>query len=560
MEGQASHPMEGQACNMDESLDLFPMVMDALSGTDDFSSYITSRMRLARFPAANTTNHPSEAGAAENESNDEGKQQQQQSPTPSPRGSLAGSGPHGSLTLRKFAYRAPPRDSLPVHYDGDNLPRTSTRAPYRSASVLTNASGGDDDDDDGQSHESTLKILVPRSYEVKEHYLESIFYISVSAILGSTARIFLGRIFGMDCELRATDDFMSRLSSKVCVTNGGRTAQTGGALFFDFPANVLGSFIMGAITPRLDEQRARLPWLRRDHPLQRDDVFYASLGVGFCGCLTTFASWNTQMVVMLDGTYCELGSQVVSALFGYALGILGPHGAFHFGRRIGLFMYNWKHAGEGELERLSLEEEIQKATLNADRRASTQQGVELVDDDEMVKIKPVPSHIHKIPLCLAAACLLVAFAIGAFKQDILFYKEMTLLWFTSPIGSLLRWRLTELNLRTDKSLCNQIPKWIPWGTLCANVLAATIGAVITGLIDRYYSSKDQFVWMNAVLFAISSGLAGSLSTVSTMIKETAILSEQYGGQAKSYFYVFGTCLCSMVIGLTVYAATVRIKS
>ena len=127
---------------------------------------------------------------------------------------------------------------------------------------------------------STHKILVTRSYEVKEHPLESIFYVSTSAVLGSVVRIYVARIFGFDCETGDVNDFLTPLTSKICVTNGGRTLQTGGALFYDFPANLLGSFVMGFITPRLDEERARLPWLHRDHALQRDDVFHASVATG----------------------------------------------------------------------------------------------------------------------------------------------------------------------------------------------------------------------------------------------------------------------------------------
>jgi fluoride ion exporter CrcB/FEX len=127
---------------------------------------------------------------------------------------------------------------------------------------------------------STHRILVTRSYEVKEHLLETIFYVSTSAILGSVVRTYVARIFGFDCETKGVNDFVTPLTSKICVTNGGRTLQTGGALFYDFPANVLGSFVMGFITPRSDEERARLPWLHRDHALQRDDVFHASVATG----------------------------------------------------------------------------------------------------------------------------------------------------------------------------------------------------------------------------------------------------------------------------------------
>lgn len=90
----------------------------------------------------------------------------------------------------------------------------------------------------GGSDKSTHKILVTRAYEVKEHYLESIFYISISAILGSIFRVYMSRIFS--CEYKNVDDFLTAFTSNICVTNGGQSIQTGGALFIDFPSNVFG--------------------------------------------------------------------------------------------------------------------------------------------------------------------------------------------------------------------------------------------------------------------------------------------------------------------------------
>ena len=94
--------------------------------------------------------------------------------------------------------------------------------------------------DAGGSVKSTHNILVTRAYKVKEHYLESIFYVSISAILGSVFRVYMARIFGDDCENKDVEDFLTSFTSTICVTNGGQSIQTGGALFIDFPANVFG--------------------------------------------------------------------------------------------------------------------------------------------------------------------------------------------------------------------------------------------------------------------------------------------------------------------------------
>ena len=127
-------------------------------------------------------------------------------------------------------------------------------------------------------------------------------YLSAFSMLGSIFRVFLARFFGEDCERRAVDDFLSPIFTKVCVTASGRTLQTGGALFIDLPANMIGSFVIGLITPPPGtDHKLRIPWLLKDNPIQRDDLLYNAFSLGFCGSLTTFASWNSQMIVMMVG-------------------------------------------------------------------------------------------------------------------------------------------------------------------------------------------------------------------------------------------------------------------
>ena len=153
---------------------------------------------------------------------------------------------------------------------------------------------------------------------------------------------------------------------------------------------------MGLITPSQPSQVekesprgavVRFPWLPKDHPLQKDEVYHASLGFGFCGCLTSFASWNTQMVVMLDGTYCELGSQVVAVFFGYAIGLMGAMASFRFGKRCGLWLYNFRNRNstdetEGTDETEETETDKTDETDDADERNETDETVDRTDETE----------------------------------------------------------------------------------------------------------------------------------------------------------------------------------
>ena len=106
-----------------------------------------------------------------------------------------------------------------------------------------------------QSDEDTIEIRITASEDaIDQDSKEESFswqdamshsiYISNFAILGTVLRIYLGRCFGLDCEMKNTeksiDDLLTPIFSNICVTASGVTEQTGGAIFTDLPANMLG--------------------------------------------------------------------------------------------------------------------------------------------------------------------------------------------------------------------------------------------------------------------------------------------------------------------------------
>jgi fluoride ion exporter CrcB/FEX len=125
-------------------------------------------------------------------------------------------------------------------------------------------------------------------YSQWEHQQNHTIYISLFATFGAVIRIFMGRLFGLDCErvINEIDDFLTPFSSEICVTASGKTDQTGGAFFSDLPANILGSFFIGVLSPAISSGHP-IPWFRKDHRLQHHESFHTALKVGLCGCLTT---------------------------------------------------------------------------------------------------------------------------------------------------------------------------------------------------------------------------------------------------------------------------------
>lgn len=172
------------------------------------------------------------------------------------------------------------------------------------------------------------RLFVPTNTERLALYCS----LSLFSIIGEIMRICLEQVFGQACHTNPDDVDWNQSRWAPCVTDPGTTASTGGGLFIDLPANMLGCFIIGFFIS--GDEYLGIPvdipvvFLPRDSRLQKWTICLVGIRTGLCGSLTTFASWNTQMVVMIcNGKGTVLSSQWVSALFGYMIG-LGM--AFHF--------------------------------------------------------------------------------------------------------------------------------------------------------------------------------------------------------------------------------------
>jgi fluoride ion exporter CrcB/FEX len=195
----------------------------------------------------------------------------------------------------------------------------SAQLPSDIEQAATYESSSDDDDDNECEEDDVVQYIMPVCEMESEHnpamdersdmnniekrqpyivivktpwdeFLDQALYISAFSIFGTIFRIYMARIFGQDCELKQYNeallpqDFLSPFSSRICITNSGKYTN-GGALFVDLPANMLGSFVMGVLSPPTSEHP--LPWFHSEHPLQQHTSFHLGLKVGLCGCLTT---------------------------------------------------------------------------------------------------------------------------------------------------------------------------------------------------------------------------------------------------------------------------------
>ena len=350
-----------------------------------------------------------------------------------------------------------------------------------------------------------------------------IIYISIFSVIGVTFRSFIGRLFGGDCDPdSAVKDWLYPLSHRICVTTNGRTEQYGGALFIDLPDNMFGSFIIGFFTGHSSEWPA-IPFLTHDHPLQGEHGLHLGIRTALCGSLTTFSSWNSQMVLMMDGTANPyLGSQVVAALFGYVIGLQVSIVSFRAGRTLSAWFQNRNNP-------------------------------HLFDSNFIMTDNKHRCHnqcywLSPVVLLLSTFVLIGLYVWGDVYWGMSYYRELWIACLISPLGTIIRWKLSILNGKWSKY------PWFPLGTWLSNFTGSIISAALTAVSLKLVSGEGS----TTVLAALSLGFAGSLSTVSTYVKETVELSDKNAlYDKKAFLYSYGTILSCCFVGLLVYSPLVR---
>jgi fluoride ion exporter CrcB/FEX len=245
---------------------------------------------------------------------------------------------------------------------------------------------------------------------------------------------------------------------------------------------------------------------------------------------------------------------VVAALVGLMLGMMAAVASFQFGRQVSSWLQVYRNPARHDSDESEYEmEEGQghgtavasgnhKATFSNDAR---------FDGCLRSTFKPKPFAF------LVVVGLLSAYLVGDQIFDILFYRKMFLVTLLTPPGALLRWNLAKWNSRTASHRLGRFI-WVPLGTFAANIIGSFICILCLALVDRYFSDgSGENLWIVAFLEAVGTGFAGSLSTVSSMVKEYVLLTEQYPNHGKPYFYLFGTLAVAMLMNICIYTSIVR---
>lgn len=323
-------------------------------------------------------------------------------------------------------------------------------------------------------------------------YTSCLLHLSVFGILGVLTRYLLQKLFG--------PGVVGATSSRSY-------------MYLDLPSNMVGSFLMGWVGVVFKGDISRF-----------SDHLAVGLATGYMGSLTTFSGWNQKMLdLSVEGqwVFTVLGFFVGLCLAGFSI-IVGVDTAQ-------LFKSFLKARNE-----LPQSDALKSRTIN--------------------KLTTYKSKCSMMVVHLLILILLWTISGVLEKKEFHNGGSAAHLWLgclVGPFGVWIRWFLARLNGRgLGKS---GLLKWIPFGTLLANVSAACIMAALATLKKAVNTEN-----CNTVASGIQFGFLGCLSTVSTFMAEfNAMRVSNHAWRA--YVYALITIVMSFTLGTLIYSVPVWAK-
>ncbi|KAK4274044.1 hypothetical protein QN277_017336 [Acacia crassicarpa] len=317
------------------------------------------------------------------------------------------------------------------------------------------------------------------------NYASCLIQLAVLGILGVLTRFLLQKLFGQ----------------VAGVTND----QT--IIYPDLPSNMVGSFLMGWFGVVFKQDISNV-----------SEHLAIALTTGYLGSLTTFSGWHQKMLELgVSGhwLFTVLGFLIGLFLVAYSI-IFGVETAKGFKWLLGKL----KMSSGSQNHSSKFNWKVAKRTH---------------------RLAVMVFFLIMLGLLWGVSGALVA---REFKHG----GSAAELWFAcmvGPLGVWIRWLLARLNGRGIGR--EGLFKWIPFGTLIANVSAAwTMTALAT--VKKSVNTKK----CDTVVTGVQFGLLGCLSTVSTFAAEFNAMRESRHPW-RAYLYAMLTICVSFIFGILLYA-------
>ncbi|XP_062107383.1 fluoride export protein 1 isoform X2 [Humulus lupulus] len=284
-------------------------------------------------------------------------------------------------------------------------------------------------------------------------------------------------------------------------------------LYLDLPSNMVGSFLMGWFGVVFKGDISHV-----------SDFLAIGLSTGYLGSLTTFSGWNQKMLELsVEGHW-------VSSVLGFLIGLFLAAYSIIFGV------------------------ETAKGFRHLLQKKITNQKSSIHSSESMWRVDSRERHIAVMVVFFLILCLLLSVSGIMLTKEFRNDGSEAQLWLgciVGPLGVWIRWFLARLNgcgLGRAGSL-----KWIPFGTLSANVSAACIMAALS-TIRNAVNTKT----CDTITTGIQLGFLGCLSTVSTFIAEFNAMRESKHPW-RAYVYAMITICVSFGLGTLIYSVPVWTK-
>ncbi|XP_028775015.1 fluoride export protein 2 isoform X3 [Neltuma alba] len=276
-------------------------------------------------------------------------------------------------------------------------------------------------------------------------------------------------------------------------------------LYPDLPSNMVGSFLMGWFGVVFKGDISRV-----------SEHLAIAISTGYLGSLTTFSGWNQKMLEL------SVSGHWLFAALGFFIGLFLVAFSIIFGIETAKG-FRWLLNKSSITKRYEM-----KWKVNTCKR---QLGV-------MAVLLAVLGSLWGVFGALAKA---------KFKHG----GSAAQLWFgcmVGPVGVWIRWFLARLNGRgLGKS---GLMKWLPFGTLIANVSAACVMAALATVKEAVNTRN-----CDTVVAGVQFGLMGCLSTVSTFAAEFNAMRESKHPW-RAYAYATITICVSFSLGILIYCVPV----
>ncbi|KAI9097673.1 hypothetical protein K1719_025444 [Acacia pycnantha] len=279
-------------------------------------------------------------------------------------------------------------------------------------------------------------------------------------------------------------------------------------LYLDLPSNMVGSFLMGWFGVVFKGDISRV-----------SEHLAIAISTGYLGSLTTFSGWNQKMLEL------SVSGHWLFAALGFLIGLFLVAFSIIFGIETAKG-FRWL------LNKSSISNRYEKKwTVNSGKR---QLGI-------MAALVVVLGILWGVFGALAKA---------KFKHG----GSAAQLWFScmvGPVGVWIRWFLARLNGRGLGRSGHM--KWIPFGTLIANVTAACLMAALATVKEAVNTRN-----CDTVVAGLQFGVMGCLSTVSTFAAEFNAMRESKHPW-RAYAYATITICASFSLGILIYCVPVWTK-